>query len=174
MPSPTRQFGQLRLIGRMSLWFAAAALVGLVGVLLLARPASGDYVELVRNMSLSRQQLPVLMLVGGLLLGIGTALTTWLIALYSSFRIAGPLHRFCLDLEQGIRDGEVPRIRLRAEDDAQEDARRLEETIRRLYRHYDEIAGALESASLQVRRGAPGEGGDALERVHRLVDEVRL
>ncbi|MCB1887119.1 MAG: hypothetical protein KDH20_05910 [Rhodocyclaceae bacterium] len=174
MPNSPRQFGQLRLVGRVSLWFAGAALAGLAGVLLLARPAEGDYVALVQNLSLSRQQLLTLMLIGGLVLAIGTALTTWLIALYSSFRVAGPLHRFCLDLEHGIREGEVPRVRLRVEDDAQEDARRLEETVQHLYRHYDEIAGALESASLQIRRGAADDGGAAVERLRRLVDEVRL
>ncbi len=174
MSHPFSQYGQLKLVGRVSLWFAGAALAGLAGVLLLARPDSGDYADLVRQLSLSRQQLPTLMLVGGLVLALGTALTTWLIALYSSFRVAGPLHRFCLDLEHGIREGEVPRVRLRAEDDAQEDARHLEQTVRKLYGHYDDIAGVLESASLQVRRGGASEGGDPIKRLNHLIDQVRL
>lgn len=175
MPASAPQFGQLKLIGRVSLWFAAMSFAGLVGVLLLARPVSGDYLELVRSMSGTRQQLPMLMAVGALVLSIGTALTTWLITLYSSFKVAGPLYRFCLDLEQGIRDGEVPRVRLRADDEAQEDARQLEETVRRLYRHYDELAGALESAALHVRRGGEGSGGaDPGVRVRQLIDEIKL
>jgi len=173
MPQIQSRFGQLKLIGRISLWFAAVAFAGLVGVVLLARPIDGDYVQMIRSLSASRAQLPLLMAVGGLLLTVGTALTTWLIALYSSFRTAGPLHRFCIDLEQGIRDGRVPHVRVRAGDHAQEDARYLEETARSLYRHYDELAGAIESAALQVRRG--GETAvDHGRRIRQMIEQVKL
>lgn len=164
-------FGQLRLIGRISLWFAGVALVALTALFLVIAPPSPDYLETLSRLSATRQQLPLLMAVGGLLLAIGTGVTTWLIALYSSFRVAGPLHRFCIDLEQGIRTGEVPRIRIRQSDHLQDEARRLEESVAALYRHYDELAQALDDATQRLRRGE--DDGGTLERVRQLSARVR-
>lgn len=166
--------GQLALIGRISLLFAVLAIAGLVGVLLLARPVDGDYVAMIQTLSASRAQLPGLMAVGGLLLVLGTALTTWLIALYSSFRVAGPLYRFCIDLEHGIREGQVPRIRVRASDAAQDDARYLEETVSGLYLLQDEIATAADEALRHLRDGS-AEAADAEgQRLLRLTDACQL
>ena len=173
MPHHTAHFGQLRLIGRLSLWFALLAFVGLVALMMMAAPPSGDYLEALRNMSQTRRQLPMLMTLGGLALAVGTGLSTWLMVLYSSHRVAGPLYRFCIDLEAGIETGQVPRIRLRSTDYVQDEARHLEDSVDALYQHYDQMALALEASALHLRLGrdatvCPGE------RVHGLIDAVRL
>lgn len=166
--------GQLRLIGRISLWFAGAALAALIALVGLAEPASSDYFETISQLSAARQKLPMLMAVGGLLLAIGTALTTWLIALYSSFRVAGPLHRFCIDLEQGIRTGEVPHIRIRRADDLHDEARHLEESVAALYTHYNELDQALDEAMRCLRHDGIDAGEDALARVRRIAARARV
>lgn len=172
MNHPNPQFGQLKLVGRISLWFAVVALAALAVIALIAQPIGDDYLETIRAMSASRRQLPMLMAIGGLLLVLGTALTTWAIALYSSFRVAGPLHRFCIDLEEGIRSGQVPRIRVRSTDYVQDEAAYLEDTVCRLYAHYDELADALQQTGAALARGAPPDA--AGEEVHRLIGQVRL
>ncbi|MCB1914393.1 MAG: hypothetical protein KDG52_01550 [Rhodocyclaceae bacterium] len=174
MSDSAPQTGQLRLIGRISLLFALLAMAGLAMVLLLARPVDGGYLDVIRNLSASRAQLPGLMAVGGLLLVVGTALTTWLIALYSSFRVAGPLHRFCIDLERGVRDGQVPRVRVRANDAAQQEARYLEETVADLYRQQDEIGSLLDDGMALLRAGKPEAAAAAGEELVRRMDTFAL
>ncbi|MCB1908504.1 MAG: hypothetical protein KDH15_14135 [Rhodocyclaceae bacterium] len=174
MPDASPRAGQFELIGRISLLFAVLATAGLVGVLLLARPVDGDYVAMIQTLSASRARLPGLMAVTSLLLVLGTALTTWLIALYSSFRVAGPLYRFCIDLEQGIRDGEVPPIRVRASDRAQEDARYLEETVADLYRRQDEISATVDDAAHRLRNGDREAVAAAGQRLVSLTDAFTL
>ena len=140
----------------------------------LQREVTESFITMIQTLSASRAQLPGLMAVGGLLLVLGTALTTWLIALYSSFRVAGPLYRFCIDLEHGIREGQVPRIRVRASDAAQDDARYLEETVSGLYRHQDEIAGTAEEALRHLCDGSADAAAAAGQRLRRLTDACQL
>lgn len=167
-------FGQLRLICRISLWFAVLALVALVALFFIAGTTSSEYLEEISRLSVTRKQLPVLMAIGGLVLAITTALTIWSVALYSSFRVAGPLYRFCLDLEDGIRTGQVPRIRIRQSDYAQDEARHLEASVAALYRHYDELSQALDEAAQRLQTGTHQESRAVLERIRQLSEKVRI
>ena len=175
MPRKSDHYGQLRLMARISLWFAAISLAGLLALLVFmlnidqADGGGGGF-------ALTRAQLPLLATMAGLALATVIGFATGLIVLDSSFRVAGPLHRICLDLERGITEGTVPRIRIRSSDRVQDEARRLEESVRKLYRYHDTLAIALEGATLRVRRG--GEGGSDAdcpgERVHQLISQVKL
>lgn len=174
--APAEDFGRLRLVARISLWFGGLAVIALLALVLIAAPTPSDYVGAIARLSATREQLPLLMGLGGLLLAIGTALTTWLIATYGSFRVAGPLHRFCIDLEQGVRGGQVPRIRVRQTDHIQDEARYLEDSVSELYRRYDEIGSALARADEALR--AHGRIGSValseLEKARELAAEFRL
>ena len=86
-------------------------------VVLLAGSPGVSYLQNVQSLAMTHRQLPMVMLAGGLTLAAGTGLTTWLITLYSSFRVAGPLYRFSRNLELGIETGRVPRIRIRGREE---------------------------------------------------------
>lgn len=164
-------FGRLRLIARVSLWFGVLALLALLLLLFVGTAPPGGYVSAIAHLSAAREQLPLLMAIGGLVLAIGTALTTWLIAIYSSFRVAGPLHRLCIDLEQGIDCGQLPRVRIRASDDIQAVAQQLESAVGTLYHHYDAIAEALGEADGALRQGRRADA--PLRRARELLARVR-
>lgn len=169
------QFERLRFITRLALVFAAAMLAGLPLLMALLR-ISGEGPAWPGDLDQARAQLPLLMALSGLLLAALIGAATWFIALHGSFRVVGPLHRFCMDLEQGIGSGRLPRIRIRATDGMQDQARYFEDAADHLDRHLDALAAAIESAALAVRRGRPA--GDRRpcpgERVHRLIEELRL
>lgn len=131
------QFGQIRIVGKISLWFSLVVVVGLIAVVLMAGTPKESYSDSVQALALTRKNLPWVMLMGGLLLALGTALTTWLITVYSSFRVAGPLYRFARNLETGIRLRQAPRIRIRQSDYLQEESELLEQTFleTEYYRH---------------------------------------
>lgn len=142
----TQALGQLRLIGKLSLWFSLVALIGLLFSLEFADYQASSYAQTIEQLLQSKARLPWLILIGGLLLGIGTGLTTWLITLYSTFRVAGPLHRFALDLDRGLSSGKMPRFHLRRDDELQDECRLLEQTTQQLQDYQLQLLGELDRA----------------------------
>ncbi len=126
--SSSANFGQLHLVGKISLWFAVVAIIGLITVFFLAGTPQESYADSIQSLSLTKKNLPIIMLIGGLVLAAGTGFTTWLITLYSTFRVAGPLYRFQKNLETGIHSGNVPRVRIRNKDYLQQESLLLEST----------------------------------------------
>lgn len=142
MPQP--HFSQLKLVGKISLWFSLLAAVGLLVTVWLAGKSVDDYLGAMQNLAATRRNLPLVMLCGGLLLAIGTGITTWLITLYSSIRVAGPLYRFTKNLQAGVLKGEVPRVPIRDTDKLQAENQLLQESVSVLYQHYDSLDRAAE------------------------------
>ncbi len=152
MSTKTAQFGQLKVVGKISLWFSLVAACGLLAIFLIVDDSSTTYLDAMQSMSMTHKNLPWVMLVGGLFLVLGTGITTWLITLYSSFRVAGPIFRFTANLEQGLKVGEVPLIKVRHDDYLQDESQTLQITVKELYGYYqgletqvDQAINALES-----------------------------
>jgi hypothetical protein len=123
---------------------------------MLAGVPTDDYFETVRSITVTRRQLPWVMAVGGLLLVVATALTTWMITLYSSFRLAGPLYRFSLDLQKGIDTGRVPAIKIRRSDFAQTEARLMEKAFTTLYEHHAALDAGIGEVGAALEQKGPG------------------
>ncbi len=166
------QFGRLKLIGRLSLWFSLVAAAGLLGVVWLAGPPAETYLQHVQSLALTQRHLPITMLLCGLLLAVGTGLTTWLIVLYSSFRVAGPLYRFARNLEAGAQTGAVPRIRIRHTDYLQAECRALEEAVAAVEAHRGSLDNALQDALAETTD--PRRRAAALRRIDQVLDLARL
>lgn len=161
----TPPFASLKLVGKISLWFSLVAFLGLTAVVILAGVPEADYLDTIRSLSSTRDKLPLVMLAGGLVLAVGTGVTTWLITLYSTFRVAGPLYRFSRNLEAGIRGGKVPRVRIRGNDQLQQECDLLEQSVDQLYAHYRHI-DALTVTALNA-----GKAGDR-EKTRALLKEL--
>ena len=139
-------FGQLKLVGKISLWFSLVAAMGLMAVIWIAGSVDEDYLGQIHHLAATRKNLPLVMLLGGLLLAIGTGITTWLITLYSTFRVAGPVYRFSSNLKLGVLQGEVPQISIRDTDQLQTENQLLQQSVSLLYQHY----AALDQAAEQL------------------------
>src|SRR4030065_873565 len=99
-------FFHLKLVAKITLLVGAAACAGLILTLMSISHQSGSsYAETIRSFSLTREHLGTRLLVAGLFLVAFAAVITWLIALYSSFRIAGPLYRSACNLEIFLAQG---------------------------------------------------------------------
>jgi len=149
----TPQFDSLRLVGKISLWFSLVAFLGLAVVVILAGVAGDDYLSNIRSLAATRDRLPVIMLVGGLVLAVGTGLTTWVITLYSTFRVTGPLFRFARNLEAGIASGKVPAIKIRGSDYLQPECELLQQGVAQLYHHYRTIDAQAVAALSALQQG---------------------
>jgi len=139
-------FGRIRLIGKISLWFSFLAVIGLLIVFFSVTSPGESYQQNIRALSLSQKNLPWVMLVTGLILTLFTGLITWLLTLYSSFRITGPLFRFSRNVEAWLNSERRNTVPLRREDSLQQEARLMEETITQYYGYLDGYSPLLNQA----------------------------
>ena len=130
---------QWRWVAKVSLFTGVGAMIILAVLLVfLGKSGDGNYFDLIRAHSLTRHQLGDVMLLGGALSLVVIGLSAWLIALYASFRIAGPLYRFQENLD-AARDRQ-PLLNIRQGDALQDVSNELQHAVRLLYAHYDEIS----------------------------------
>jgi hypothetical protein len=137
----------LNLVGKVALMIGALACFGLVLVLLFITDKSGaSYGEIIRSNNFTRQSLGPAMLVAGLILVAFSAVITWLVSLYSSFRIAGPLFRFARNLEAMIESGPSAPVPIRSKDRLQVEGQQLARSTARLQAHYGAIRDVADRA----------------------------
>ncbi len=129
---------QLRLIGKSALWFAIALFCCFLFFLTLSDIPLSSYREASDHLYRSQEDLPWMMLLGGLLLLMTTALTLWLSCLFMTHRAAGPLYRFSRNLEGALTQGSLPRQGIRRGDLFQEESAHLLHTADQLssYEHH--------------------------------------
>lgn len=155
-------FGRIILIGKISLWFSFLAVIGLLIVFFSVASPSESYQQNIRALSLSQKSLPWVMLVSGLILTLITGIITWLITLYSSFRITGPLFRFSRNVEAWIRHGQRNIIPLRKGDALQQESQLMAETINNHHAYLDAYLPLLKQG-LQA-----ADAGDIRQLNHNL------
>lgn len=146
-------FGQAKLIGKISLWFAFVAFIGLIIVFFTVASPSESYQQNIKSLSISQQNLPWVMLTTGLILLLITAIITWMVSLYSSFRITGPLFRFSRNIEEWVVSGKPKAIPVRTEDSLQEESQLMVESIKVLYDYIDGFDPVIERALEAADKG---------------------
>ena len=168
-----------RLIARIALASGLlAAIVLLALIYALTGGSADDYSALVRSHTLTERNLAPAMLVAGLVLLAAAGALVWLAALYTSFRVAGPLYRFARNMEAACRGGEVTGIRRR--DCLQQTSRQLAGSARRFRAHYEElraVAARLEQALAAAEAATPAAAAEirsAVEELQRLATRVRV
>lgn len=171
MTAPRGQAMQLhlKLVAKTSLLVGAVAALVLVAVLsFITGPAGESYGEIIRAHSITREHLGHAMLVAGLLLVALTALITWMIAYYSSLRVAGPLYRFSQNLKL-VRDDDLrPPLALRRGDALRRQAAQIEQAIERVRAHKASLRAAAADAALALDHDDAAAYGAALARLKEL------
>jgi hypothetical protein len=106
----------LKLVGKVALSTGiAAAIIMLFLVFVVSQDNGTSYLEVIQSYTLTRAHLRPLMTLAALLLLVLVGLSVGFIALYTSFRIAGPLYRLAHNLQattslaqqRGIRRGDA-------------------------------------------------------------------
>ncbi len=134
----------VKLIANIGLSVAGASGLGLLLVLVLVgdERASG-YARMIGALDLARQSLGSAMLIFGLVMVGFAGITTWLLSLYASFRIAGPLYRISRDLERQIEQGSIVPVPIRATDSLQREWKEFEASVATLSAQHEELRQAL-------------------------------
>lgn len=168
-------FFHLKLVAKISLALGAIAMVALVIALTMVTDQSGDtYSAIVQVQHLKSENLGKVMLLAGLLLVTITGLVTWLIALYSSFRIAGPLYRFSQNLRLAATDESAPLIDLRAGDSLRTESEMIKQTVGAVRAHHAEAASAMGQAREAIASGDEVAYARSVAHLRMLDEKVRF
>jgi len=157
----------MKIVSRVALATGLAAGVLLVLALLFAVDSGGaSYAELIRSQSITRQKLGPALFISGLFLVSFTGFITWLICLYGSFRVAGPLYRFARNLEIADQAGRLTGIR---EDDCFQDvSRELLDSVGSLRAHYRELGELATCAEELLKSPDPQARSELAETINSL------
>lgn len=147
-------FIHLKLVAKISLAIGMIAVMGLLTALAMV-PGLDDasYFEAVRSSTVTRAQIGPVMLAVGLALVAVAGLITWFIALYSSFRIAGPLYRFSQNFKLAMASDTARLIDLRSDDTLTDHAFRIKQAVGVLRAHCMDIERQAEAAEAALESG---------------------
>ncbi len=178
-PSPIEAVGvlQLQLVGRIALSVSVAACGCLLLAIGLATDGKGTtYREMLGSYALSGENLGPAMLLSGAAIAAFAGFMTWLVALYASFRVAGPLFRIARSLELEIERGPAAPVPIRATDLLQREWAEFSGSIARLGSHYRALHVALDDVqhSLDAQGGRDAAVARAIERFREAERLARL
>ena len=161
----------LHLVAKIALIVGAVSCLGMLLVLTFITDKSGaSYGAIIRSYSLSRQHLGPTMLIAGLFLVSFSGVITWLISLYASFYIAGPLYRFSRNLETFIAQGPTTPVPTREKDHLKQEEQQIKRSIAKLQQHYGEMRAAAEEALSQL----DSQSAPAIAKLKELDREAHL
>ncbi|MDP2369653.1 hypothetical protein [Rhodoferax sp.] len=168
-------FFHLKLVAKVGVAVSVLALAALmVALMSITGEAGASYDAIIRARSLTRENLAMAMLIAGLVLVAITGLITWLIVLYSSFRVAGPLYRFSQNLRLASADDATALIELRKGDALFAQAATIQRAVAAWRAHHLAHQRALDLAARALAAGDAAQYADAMAQLKTLDDKVRL
>jgi len=138
-------------VAKIAIYVAIAASIGLLLLLfVLAEAKSSDYRQTLSAFDLTQQNLLPAMLVFGLAMVVFAGVTTGLFALYTSFRIAGPLFRIARNLELEILHSTRDAVPIRKDDRLQQEWTQYVLAVSAVRRHYALLGQVLAKTKSHV------------------------
>lgn len=161
-------------VAKIALSVAAVAWIGLLLAIFLITDENGaDYAHIISSHSLTRQSLGPAILVFGLAMVIVASISTWLIALYSSFRIAGPLYRFSQNLKSIIENAFAVPMAIRNTDMFQSEWHNFDASQTKLREHYGSLREKLDQCEQSLRDGSEPHTVSLQQALSRLKEVER-
>jgi len=173
LPQDGLQKLQLKLIAKVAILTGiSASIVLLVLLFAISEDGQGSYLQIIQAHTITRQQLGSSMLIAVLiLLGI-IGISVWMISLYSSFKIAGPLYRLTQNLQAALSFSHQQDIR---HDDALQDvARELRDSSEHLKLHYQHLHEQIETLDTSLKNQNIEAANSALVKLKEIESLVEL
>jgi hypothetical protein len=167
------------LVAKVGLSVGVSGLVGVLFVLwVIGDRAANGYGEIISAVGTVKHALaPAIWLFGLAMVSIA-GLTTWLFALYASFRVAGPLFRIARDIEEQIKHSGAKPIPIRVTDKLQAEWGSFEAGVVGLRAHRDQIGHALNTLQQWIEdphtSADPALGQSSLVRLSEVEQRVTL
>ncbi|NGZ28517.1 MAG: hypothetical protein G8345_16710 [Magnetococcales bacterium] len=160
---------RLMRVGQISLGLGVVAVVCiLLAAHFLTWEQGKSYLETIQSLSFSKRHLLPTLLLAGLVILALAGIITWMVTLYSTFRVAGPLYRFSRNLEKQIAEGPLPMDKIRDGDLLQEEYTLLAESAEMLQAYYDAMSELVDLARVQLDLPDPNLGGGLSMTIARL------
>lgn len=152
---------------------AAVALL-VSAMLFFADEKSMDYFSLVQFRAVTHENLAELLTIAGLFLVVCICLVSWVLALYGSFRVAGPLYRLSRNLELAPVSPNL--IGVRKGDCFQDVSQQLRQAVDRVHEHYSLMGRQLNTIEgmFESKGGAQDELDAVIAKVKEDIHRVRL
>ena len=115
--------------------------------------------------------------VSGLLIIGLCGLVTWIVGIYSTFRVAGPLYHFTTNIDMELEQLTPPKIVIHSKDHMRREAEDLESTFTQVNNHYLRLGYTLNTLIQQLTDGADEDQVPTSDLIQRFLDEeenVRL
>ena len=139
----------LKWTAKIALSVAVLACLVLVLILSLITDKTGaEYGRIILSDGLTRANLMPAILIYGLVMTVVAGIITWLISLYGSFRVAGPLYRFCENIRNTIEQPTFVPVPIRHTDMLQAEWKEFAAALTKLNDHYRSLNGALAQAKM--------------------------
>ncbi|HJV52931.1 MAG TPA: hypothetical protein VJ652_15795 [Noviherbaspirillum sp.] len=165
----------LKLVAKVALAAGVVAVLCLlVALSILAGPSGASYESIIRSSSVTRAQMGPVMLVAGLILVALVGVLTWTIALYSSFRIAGPLYRFTQNFRLAMASDAAGLVNLRAGDSLRVQEQHIKQAVSALRAHHAALDQLSRQASSALEQGDAGAYAQAVQRLKVLDEKARI
>ena len=165
----------LKLVGKVALstGICAAIILSLL-VFFVSEDNGASYLEVIQSYTISRAHLRPLITLSALLLIMLVGLSVGLIALYTSFRIAGPLYRFTHNLQ--ATGPSAQRQEIRRDDALHGIAGELREGLDVLEGHYQQLRVRVEAALVLAAEAdvEPNILSEAIAELKAVEASVRL
>lgn len=166
-------FIHLKLVAKISLGVGTIAVLSLlISLALISGQADDSYLEIIRGNSITEAHLGRVMLTIGLMLVAIAGVITWLIVLYSSFRIVGPLYRFAQNLKLAGDSDSAALIDLREGDAMRKQEENIKAAVAALREHYACVETVSRQAFAALEKGEAAAYADAVARLKALDDKV--
>ena len=165
-----------RFVAKIALSVSAVSfIILLIALAFITNDAGESYGDIIYSHALTRQQLKPAMLIAALVLVIITGFVTWLIALYTSFRFAGPLYRFTQHFKLAtVNPSAMEIIPLRESDALQNHAKAVKEALSGLHDHYAAMKDAAHDASSALTAGDAARYNKAVAHLRQLDEKARI
>jgi len=166
----------VKLVARIAVAICLVATFSMVGTIFFVAAEPGvSYFDTVGNYSLTQERLIPILGISGLFVLLATAGLTWAIAVYTTFRIAGPLYGFAKKLEIGLAQKRLPEIRLRESDQLQPLGKALSYNAQLIEVHLDRVKSLYQNLKDATEREDPNttEIDELMSQIEKEMSRVR-
>ncbi len=172
---PTILF-QLKLVAKIALTTSliCAAVLMLVILFVSGGQSGQSYLKEIQSLVHTKSVLAPALFMAGLVLVSIIGMLIWMISVYSSAHISGPLFRFARNLELEIAERGVPLVKIRDGDYLHSDAMLLEETVAKINQHYDELLRQVGTLNKQLESNNLAEIKKTVASLKTVEQRVKL
>lgn len=167
--SLTTLIAHFHTVGKISLYTALVTAILLVITVYYLSGVEGDsYWAIFSTHAFTHKQLGLALFIAGSVLVMVTGLITWIVILYSTFRVAGPLYPLSRSLEGLILDGSAMIRNRRKTDGLSDEYLRFSGGAKRLQFHYDTLNELVELALEQSEQPHQQAEQELTKTIHQL------